>query len=104
MEGPQRGRKVGELAAASGLTVRTLHYYEELGLLEPSGRTQSGHRVYGAAEVERLYRNRPPTIMGTACGPYHPRSGFANTDLAGLFDLLAENSRSQEAVRVESGG
>lgn len=52
----ENGRKVGELAEASGLTVRTLHYYEEIGLLEASGRTPSGHRLYDDADVERLYR------------------------------------------------
>lgn len=50
------GRRVGELAAATGLTVRTLHYYEEIGLLVPSARSPAGHRVYSAADVERLYR------------------------------------------------
>jgi len=50
------GRRVGELAAASGLTVRTLHYYEEIGLLVASGRTAAGHRLYSDADVERLYR------------------------------------------------
>jgi DNA-binding transcriptional MerR regulator/uncharacterized glyoxalase superfamily protein PhnB len=46
---------VGELATATGLTVRTLHYYEEIGLLV-AGRTEAGHRVYDDADVERLYR------------------------------------------------
>lgn len=50
------GRKVGDLAAATGLTVRTLHYYEEVGLLVASARSESGHRLYGAADVERLYQ------------------------------------------------
>jgi len=49
-------RKIGELAESSGVTVRTLHYYEEIGLLVPSARTEAGHRLYGATEVERLYR------------------------------------------------
>jgi MerR family transcriptional regulator, thiopeptide resistance regulator len=48
--------RVGELAARTGLTVRTLHHYDELGLLAPGERTAAGHRRYGAAEVERLYR------------------------------------------------
>jgi DNA-binding transcriptional MerR regulator len=52
----ETGRKVGELAAATGLTVRTLHYYEEIGLLVASNRSRGGHRLYGAADVERLYR------------------------------------------------
>ncbi|MDQ1386314.1 MAG: hypothetical protein QOG65_3693 [Actinomycetota bacterium] len=50
------GRRVGELAAATGLTVRTLHYYGEIGLLEASARTAAGHRLYADADVERLYR------------------------------------------------
>lgn len=49
-------RKIGELAETSGVTVRTLHYYEEIGLLVPSARTDAGHRLYGPVEVERLYR------------------------------------------------
>jgi DNA-binding transcriptional MerR regulator/uncharacterized glyoxalase superfamily protein PhnB len=50
------GQRIGELAAATGLTVRTLHYYEEIGLLPPPARTGAGHRVYAAEHVERLYR------------------------------------------------
>jgi DNA-binding transcriptional MerR regulator/uncharacterized glyoxalase superfamily protein PhnB len=50
------GRKIGELATAAGLTVRTLHHYEEIGLLVASGRTEAGHRMYDDTDVERLYR------------------------------------------------
>jgi MerR family transcriptional regulator, thiopeptide resistance regulator len=50
------GRKVGELAAATGLTVRTLHYYEQIGLLPATGRSTGGHRLYFADDVSRLYR------------------------------------------------
>lgn len=48
--------RVGDLAAASGLTVRALHHYEEIGLLSPSTRTSAGHRLYGRDGVERVYR------------------------------------------------
>jgi DNA-binding transcriptional MerR regulator len=48
--------KVGELATQTGLTVRTLHHYDEIGLLVPSGRSPSGHRLYGEQDVARLYR------------------------------------------------
>ncbi len=48
--------KVGELAEATGLTVRTLHHYDEIGLLEPSTRTESGHRLYDEGDVQRFYR------------------------------------------------
>ena len=47
---------MGELAEATGLTVRTLHYYEQIGLLTPSGRSPAGHRIYDAADEARLYR------------------------------------------------
>lgn len=46
--------KVGQLAARTGLTVRTLHHYDDIGLLRPSRRTPSGHRLYGLEEVRRL--------------------------------------------------
>lgn len=46
--------KVGQLAAQTSLTVRTLHHYDEIGLLSPSRRTASGHRLYGEEEVRRL--------------------------------------------------
>lgn len=46
--------KVGELATRTGLSVRTLHYYEEIGLLPASVRNRAGHRLYGAAAVVRL--------------------------------------------------
>jgi len=49
-------KQVGELATATGLTVRTLHYYEEIGLLVPSGRSHAGHRRYDDGDVARLYR------------------------------------------------
>lgn len=47
---------VGELAKRAGLTVRTLHHYDELGLLRPSGRSEAGYRRYGEADVLRLHR------------------------------------------------
>jgi MerR family transcriptional regulator, thiopeptide resistance regulator len=54
----QAGRtwKVGALAKATGLTVRTLHHYDEIGLLQPSARLTGGHRLYDADDVARLYR------------------------------------------------
>jgi DNA-binding transcriptional MerR regulator len=48
--------RIGELAQHAGVTVRALHHYDELGLLTPSERSQGGHRLYAAADVQRLYR------------------------------------------------
>lgn len=48
--------KIGEIAAMTGMTVRTLRYYEEIGLITPDERTDAGHRLYGSAAVQRLYQ------------------------------------------------
>lgn len=53
---PGRTWKVGALAKATGLTVRTLHHYDEIGLLQPSARLAGGHRLYDAADAARLYQ------------------------------------------------
>lgn len=52
----ERFFQIGELASATGLTVRTLHHYEEVGLLAASARSDAGYRLYGDEEVRRLYQ------------------------------------------------
>jgi len=47
--------RIGELAEATGLTVRTLRHYEAVGLLDPVERSDSGYRRYHAEDAERLY-------------------------------------------------
>src|SRR5919107_2876078 len=56
--------KVGELARRTGLSVRTLHHYDEIGLLRPSHRTASGHRLYSAADVVRLQQIKSLRQLG----------------------------------------
>jgi DNA-binding transcriptional MerR regulator len=46
--------KVGELARRTGLTVRTLHHYDAIGLVRPSLHTEAGYRLYTAGDVARL--------------------------------------------------
>ncbi|HEX6901349.1 MAG TPA: MerR family transcriptional regulator [Thermoanaerobaculia bacterium] len=46
--------KVGELAKRTGVSVRTLHHYDDLGLLSPSHRSESGYRLYTGPDVQRL--------------------------------------------------
>jgi DNA-binding transcriptional MerR regulator len=48
--------RIGELARETGLTVRTLHHYDQLGLLSPLSRTEGGHRCYTSGDVRRLHR------------------------------------------------
>ncbi len=47
--------KVGELATSTGLTVRTLHHYDSIGLLKPSARSEAGYRLYNHTDVGRLH-------------------------------------------------
>ena len=52
----EREWRIGEVAKASGLTVRALHHYDEIGLLVPSRRSGAGYRLYSDDDVRRLYR------------------------------------------------
>jgi MerR family transcriptional regulator, thiopeptide resistance regulator len=45
---------VGQVAAFAGVTVRTLHHYDEIGLLVPGGRSHAGHRRYSDVDLDRL--------------------------------------------------
>src|SRR3954465_6738167 len=68
-------RRIGEVAAATGLTVRTLHHYDDIGLLAPSARSEAGYRLYADEDVRRLYR-----IVAFR------RLGFALGDIGALLD------------------
>lgn len=47
--------QIGEAAAQTGLSLRTIRHYEEVGLVPPSGRTTGGFRLYTDADIERLH-------------------------------------------------
>ncbi len=46
--------QVGDLARAAGKTVRAIHHYEEVGLLQPSARSKGGYRLYDQAALTRI--------------------------------------------------
>jgi DNA-binding transcriptional MerR regulator len=56
--------RVGELARRTGVSVRTLHYYDERGLLSPSRRSDAGYRLYSGADVARLQAIRSLRQLG----------------------------------------
>jgi len=60
----ETGMKVGTLAKRTGVSVRALHYYDEIGLLQPSTLTKSGHRLYGPAELVRLQQIKSLRQLG----------------------------------------
>ena len=54
----RRLHTIGQVAALAGVTVRTLHHYDRIGLLVPANRSGSGYRLYGRADLERLQQIR----------------------------------------------
>jgi DNA-binding transcriptional MerR regulator len=82
-----RGRRwrIGELAAATGLTVRTLHHYEHIGLLAPAARSDGRQRLYGEHDVQRLYRIRALRDLGVSLADI---GRMLEDDGAALGDVL----------------
>jgi DNA-binding transcriptional MerR regulator len=88
-------KTVGEVAELAGVTVRTLHHYDELGLLSPSGRSEAGYRLYSYDDLARL---REILIWRTL--------GFPLTEIGSLLDdpghdRLAALERQRELIEHE---
>jgi MerR family transcriptional regulator, thiopeptide resistance regulator len=99
--------KIGELARRTGLTVRTLHHYDAIGLLSPAERSGGGHRVYGEADVRRLYRivslrslGLPLEAIAAALDEdgFDPRAAVED-HLARLEAQMEQQRRLQERLR-----
>ena len=89
--------KVGELARSTGLTVRTLHHYDEIGLLKPSGRSESGYRMYGDADVARLHAIQALRYLGLPLAEIAPLLDGQN---ASLESILEQQMRAlQQQIR-----
>lgn len=95
MTGPWR---VGELAAATGLTVRTLHHYEHAGLLAPRGRSEGNHRLYDEQDVQRLYRIRALRALGLSLAEIAP---LLDGEAGRLGAVLREHLARAEAELEE---
>lgn len=55
---------IGEVVTRTGLSHRTIRYYEEMGLLTPSARTEGGFRLYDEADIDRLLLIKPMKPLG----------------------------------------
>ena len=55
---------IGELADRTGLSLRTLRHYDEIGLLKASGRSEGGFRLYTASDLSRLMLIRRMKPLG----------------------------------------
>src|SRR5688572_7769781 len=69
------GYTVGRVAEFAGVTVRTLHHYDEIGLLSPSDRSRTGYRRYDDLDLQRLQQ-----IM------YYRELGFSLEEIATILD------------------
>jgi MerR family transcriptional regulator, thiopeptide resistance regulator len=78
-------RTVGEVAALAGVTVRTLHHYDRIGLLSPSARSASGYRLYAPADLDRLHQ----VLL-------YRELGFSLEDVA---DLLSDDADPEAHLR-----
>ncbi len=83
---PPDGLTVGGAASVVGVTVRTLHHWDELGLARPSRRTSGGHRLYDTADVARLHRVR-----------LYRELGVPLADIPALLDAPADDA--EESLR-----
>jgi DNA-binding transcriptional MerR regulator len=114
--------KVGELAKRTGLTVPTLHHYDEMGLLKPSLHSEAGYRLYTAADVARLQQVLSLRQLGFALEEIRDcldRPGFAPLEVIRLhvarlreqmelqrklcerLETLAEHFRKAEEVSAD---
>ena len=114
--------KVGELARRTGLTVRTLHHYDEMGLLKPSLHSEAGYRLYTRDDVARLQQVLSLRQLGFALEEIRDcldRPGFAPLEVIRLhvtrlreqielqrklcerLEALAEHFRTAEEVSAD---
>ncbi|MFJ4185985.1 MerR family transcriptional regulator [Kitasatospora sp. NPDC089509] len=88
------GYPVGAVAKIAKVTVRTLHHYDEIGLLSPAGRTRSGYRRYVDADLDRLQQ-----IL------FYRELGFALEEIAAILDddsvSPSEHLRRQHALLTD---
>lgn len=96
--------RIGELASRVGLPVATIRYYEQEGLLDKPGRTDSGYRSYGSEVAERLGFVQRCRALGIGIAEIRRLLSLAETPSAdcGVVDvLLDEHIKNVQAQRRE---
>ncbi|MEU7745522.1 MerR family transcriptional regulator [Nonomuraea sp. NPDC049158] len=87
-DGIERRWTIGELAKATGVTIRTLYHYDEIGLVRAGERTASGHRRYTEADLRQLYRVRALRGLGLSLEEIANVLRRPADDLTAMRDLL----------------
>jgi len=88
---------VSDVAGATGITVRTLHHYDEIGVLRPSERSPSGYRIYDEADLERLQEVLFFRELGFGLGEI--RTSLADPSLDRRQVLLRQRSLMADQVK-----
>ncbi|MDF2906741.1 MAG: transcriptional regulator, MerR family [Herbinix sp.] len=91
--------KIGELASMTGITVRTLHYYDEIGILKPSHMTESGHRLYDMQCVTSLYRIMAMKDLGFNLTDISDIIKTKNIDISELVEMQIANIQEEIAQK-----
>lgn len=91
--------KVGELARRTGLSVRTLHWYDEIGLLTPSYHSATGYRLYRPADVARLQQIKALRQLGLALEEV--RACLDSADFSPLALMETHLRRLREQIEVQ---
>ena len=82
--------QIQEFAQRTGVTVRTLHHYDRLGLLRPGGRTSSGYRLYGEQELIRLQQIATLKFIGCSLKEIKAVLSGPSSDLGATLQLQRE--------------
>ncbi len=85
--------KVGQLAKQICLSVRTLHHYDDIGLLSPSVRTPAGHRLYNSQDIALLHRIQALKQLGL---PLQKIADIIKENPQDLPDIIAQQIRHLE--------
>jgi MerR family transcriptional regulator, thiopeptide resistance regulator len=97
-----REHTIGDLARLAGVSVRTLHHYDEIGLLVPSGRSDAGYRLYSGENLARLrqilfYRELDFSLEAIAAALKDPQDG-AHEHLRRQHGLLRTRRQRIDAL------
>jgi DNA-binding transcriptional MerR regulator/uncharacterized glyoxalase superfamily protein PhnB len=99
-EAQQQTWRVGDLAMLTGLSVRTFHHYDRIGLLQPSARTAGGHRLYSPEDVARLASVVILRKAGLALAEI--RASLDRADGFDLAGLIEQQTQALEAALIDA--